>query len=348
MILILKLGQPLILAALITAAPLLLAAPSHPQVWVERETFVMSTTLRIGVRAPDRAGAVRAIQDAFSAVYRADGLLSTWRDDSEIMRLNRAPAGRAVVLPVELYRLLRDCERWSRETDGAFDPGVGALVDAWDLRRGGRIPSPEELATARSRTGIGRFAFADSSHSVTKRRAGAWIDTGAFGKGTALGAARSALRRHGIESAFLNFGGQVLALGADGGADWVVPVADPLRRDEPAMRIRLRGRSASTSSQSERNVELEGRRLGHVLDPRTGEPVPAWGSVTVVAEDPTLADVLSTALLVLGPEAALDWAGSRDEIGVLVLEERKGRLVARWSRGLTPFLMSDSTQNRGG
>jgi thiamine biosynthesis lipoprotein len=251
------------------------------------------------------------------------------------------------VLPVELYRLLRDCQRWSRETGGAFDPGIGALVDVWDLRRAGRIPSAAELSAARSRSGIGRFSFADRSRSVTRSRAGAWIDTGAFGKGAAMGSARSALRRHGIESAFLNFGGQVLALGADRGADWIVPVADPARRAEPVMRLRLRGRSASTSAQSERWVEVEGRKLGHILDPRSGEPVPPWGSVTVVAEDPTLADVYSTALLVLGPERAIAWGRSRKDLGVLVLEERQGRLVPRWNNGLTPFLLQDST-TRGG
>ncbi|HEY7479183.1 MAG TPA: FAD:protein FMN transferase [Gemmatimonadales bacterium] len=307
----------------------------------------MGTTLRIGVRAPDRKAGIAAIEEAFHAVRRDDSLLSTWRDDSEITRLNRAPAGTPVVLPVELYRLLRDCQRWSRETGGAFDPGIGALVDVWDLRRAGRIPSAAELSAARARSGIGRFSFADRSHSVTRSRAGAWIDTGAFGKGAALGSARSALRRHGIESAFLNFGGQVLALGADRGADWIVPVADPARRAEPVMRLRLRGRSASTSAQSERWVEVEGRKLGHILDPRSGEPVPAWGSVTVVAEDPTLADVYSTALLVLGPERAIAWGRSRQDLGVLVLEDRQGRLVPRWNNGLTPFLLQDST-TRGG
>jgi thiamine biosynthesis lipoprotein len=307
----------------------------------------MGTTLRIGVRAPDRKAGIAAIEEAFHAVRRDDSLLSTWRDDSEITRLNRAPAGTPVVLPVELYRLLRDCQRWSRETGGAFDPGIGALVDVWDLRRAGRIPSAAELSAARARSGIGRFSFADRSHSVTRSRAGAWIDTGAFGKGAALGSARSALRRHGIESAFLNFGGQVLALGADRGADWIVPVADPARRAEPVMRLRLRGRSASTSAQSERWVEVEGRKLGHILDPRSGEPVPAWGSVTVVAEDPTLADVYSTALLVLGPERAIAWGRSRKDLGVLVLEDRQGRLVPRWNNGLTPFLLQDST-TRGG
>jgi thiamine biosynthesis lipoprotein len=192
------------------------------------------------------------------------------------------------------------------------------------------------------------FRFADSRASVTRRCAGAWIDTGGFGKGTALRAARAALREHHIASAFLNFGGQVLALGADRGADWVVPVAHPGRRHDEAARLRLRDRSASTSSQSERFVDADGRRLGHVLDPRSGEPVPAWGSVTVVAEDPALADVLSTALLVLGPDAALAWAESRDDVGVLVLEIAAARVTARWNRGLAPFLVRDSIQQRGG
>jgi FAD:protein FMN transferase len=306
---------------------------------------VMGTSLRIGVLAPSRAAGIEAIEDAFQAVRRDDSLLSTWRDDSEITRLNRAPTGTPIALPVELYRLLRECERWSRETEGAFDPGIGPLVDAWDLRGRGRIPSPAELDSARARSGTAHFAFTDSTHSVTKRRSGAWLDTGAFGKGAALAAAGSALRRHGIESGFLNFGGQVLALGTDRGADWIIPVAHPSKRDEPAMRIRLRGRSASTSSQSERHVDVGGRRLGHILDPRSGQPVPAWGSVTVVAEDPTLADVLSTALLVLGPQAALAWGKSHADVGVLVLQEQRSRVVPRWSGAISPVLPSYSTQN---
>ena len=81
---------------------------------------------------------------------------------------------------------------------------------------------------------------------------------------------------------------------------------------------------------------------------RTGRPVPAWGSVTVVAADPLLADILSTALLVLGPEAALSWARERPEIGVLVLEDHGGRVRPRWSPGLEAFLQQDSTLARGG
>jgi thiamine biosynthesis lipoprotein len=308
----------------------------------------MGTTLHVGVLAPDRAKGIAAIEAAFAAVRRTDGVLSTWRDDSEISRLNHARIGRPVRLSSELYALLRESARWTAATGGAFDPAVGALVDAWDLRGGGRIPSPQELAAARSRSGMARFRFADAEVSVTRWCAGAWIDTGGFGKGAALRAARAALRQHGIASAFLNFGGQVLALGADRGADWVVPVAHPVRRQDQAMRLRLRDRSASTSSQSERFVDADGRRLGHVVDPRSGVPVPAWGSVTVVAEDPALADILSTALLVLGPDAALAWAEKREDIGVLVLAPGAGHLAARWNRGLARYLEQDGKPHRGG
>jgi thiamine biosynthesis lipoprotein ApbE len=100
-------------------------------------------------------------------------------------------------------------------------------------------------------------------------------------------------------------------------------------------------------------VTVNGRRLGHVVDPRTGQPVAAWGSVTVVAEDPGVADVVSTALLVLGPEAGLRWSRSRRDLGVLFLIERNGRVERRWNRVMEGFLATShqspvsSHQSRG-
>jgi FAD:protein FMN transferase len=303
----------------------------------------MGTTLSITAGAAEREQAVRAIDSAFDAVRRLELTLSTWRDDSEIARLNHAAPGTPVVLSPELYSLLREAQRWSKATDGAFDPAIGALNDAWQLRGRGRVPTPLELKTARAATGLSRFGFADATRTVTRSSSGAWIDTGGFGKGAALGEARAALERAGIRQAFLNFGGQVLTLGLGPTAgDWIVPVAHPSRRDQPVARLRLRDRSASTSGQSEHSVTAAGRRLGHIVDPRSGEPVPAWGSVTVVAEDPTVADMVSTALMVLGPDAGLRWAERRNDLGVLFLIERGDRVVPRWNRALREFLV-DST-----
>ncbi len=321
-------------------------AQSGPTLTIERESFLMGTTLRIGVESPDRARGIAGIESAFDAVRRIDGLLSTWRDDSEIARLNRAPAGAPVMLSPELYGLLREAAHWSRATGGAFDPAVGALVDVWDLRGEGRIPSPERLAAARAATGLRRFALSDTGSTAVRRHSAAWLDTGGFGKGVALREAARALRAARIRSAILNFGGQVLALGPDAEDHWVVPVAHPSRRGEEVLRLHLRGRSASTSSQSERSLTAGGRRVGHILDPRNGEPVPPWGSVTVVAEDPAVADMLSTALLVLGPEAGARWAERRSDVGVLFLVERDGRVLPRWNQALKAFFVSETTVSR--
>ena len=344
MILILN-GVPLPLLALLCS---LVLAPST-RYWVERESYLMGTTLRIYVAAPSRPEGVQAIEDAFEAVRRVDALLSTWRDDSEIARINQAPVGRPVLLSPHLYTQLRDAADWVRLTEGAFDPAIGSLIDAWDLRGQGRIPSRAALARARAAGGIGHFVFSDSAQSVSRTDSASWLDSGGFGKGVALGEARLALLRRHVTAGSLNFGGQVLVLGGDpSGRDWAVPVAHPTHRAEPAAWLHLRDRSASTSSQSERFITVRGKRLGHILDPRTGRPVPAWGSVTVVAEDPAAADAVSTALLVLGPEAGSKWAESREDMGVLFLMERNGRVVPRWNHALERYLVMDSTFSRGG
>jgi thiamine biosynthesis lipoprotein len=309
----------------------------------------MGTTLRVGVHAQSRSSGIAAIESAFAAVRAADSLLSTWRDDSELARLNRAPLGRPAAVSPALGRILADVDRWSRATGGAFEPALGALEDAWDLRGRGRVPDAAELARARARTGRRAFRVSADGRTLRRLRDGAWLDSGGFGKGAALDAARDSLAAHGIATALLDFGGQVLALGrALGERAWDVPVAHPAHRFEPVARLALRDRSASTSAQSERFVEVRGRRYGHLLDPRTGRPVPPWGSVTVVAESALVADILSTALLVLGPDAALAWARRRPEVGVLVLEERQGRVAPRWSPGMDRFLVHDSTHTTGG
>lgn len=325
------------------AASILAAIVAHagPAPLVEREAALMGTTLRVRVAA-ERVAGIAAIEQAFDAVRRVDGLLSTWRDDSEIARLNRAPVGAPVTLSFELHAFLREAARWSRQTAGAFDPAVGALVDAWDLRGAGRVPSPERLEAARDASGLERFGLSDDGPVAVRRDAAAWLDTGAFGKGIALREAGRALRAAGIRSALLNFGGQVMALGPEQGEEWTVPVAHPSRRTEPVLSLRLRGRSASTSSQSERSLGAGGRRIGHVLDPRSGRPVDGWGSVTVVAEDPAVADMVSTALLVMGPEAGRRWAEDRQDLGVLFLIERDGRLESSWNRALEPYLVKQS------
>ncbi len=320
------------------APPPVAPSPAPVSGWLEREAYLMGTTLRINARAGAGLEAALAVEAAFAEVRRLERLLSSWRPDSEIGRLNNAPSGEVLHLDAELLALLSVARRQTAETGGAFDPAIGALIEAWGLRGEGRAPSAIELADARGSAGWEHFSLNAEAGTAARLDESAWIDTGAFGKGAALVEAERELRKAGIGDALLDFGGQLTAMGgAPGERAWAVSVAHPARRDEPFTELRLRDRSAATTAQSERWVEVAGRRIGHVLDPRTGQPVPPWGSVTVVSEDALAADVLSTALFVMGPEEGVRWARERDQFGALFLIGDESKIEVRQIAAMEEF-----------
>lgn len=295
-----------------------------------------SLSVRAAAETPDRG--FRAIEAALDSAQALDDALSTWRSDTELARLNTAPAGTDTPVSPRLAALLHIVRCWRAATDGAFDPAVGPLVAAWDLRGAGRQPAGPELAAARAASTFDHFVLDAGARTVRRDAAGATLDPGGFGKGAALAAAAAGLRAAGIRQALLDFGGQVFALGpGPDGAPWRIRIAHPLRRDHPVLTLTVRDRSAATSGQSERFVTVDGRRFGHVLDPRSGRPVPAWGSVTVVHRDPLVADILSTALLVMGPDAGRAWADSAAVAAVFLIADGD-TLSVRCSRTAHSYL----------
>ena len=268
---------------------------------IVRHLAALGTALSLTVSAPTRDAALRASEAGVREIERIEALLSTWRDDTPLARLNAAAPGVATLVSPELFGLLRKIFEWEKATGGAFDPAVAPLVKAWGLRMGGRIPDAQELAAARRVSDPALFTFEESSLCVTRHDALAGIDEGAWGKGWALDKAAAAMRAAGATSGVLDVGGQILAFGEE----TITDAADPRDRALSVGRLRLQNASASTSGNSERGVTVNGRRIGHLLDPHTGSPAPDFGSVTLVASSGLTADVLSTAFFVLGPEKGL-------------------------------------------
>lgn len=296
---------------------------------IERRLASMGTDFRIEVEAADRAAALRASESAVRALEAAEQRLSTWRSDSEVALINVDPAGAPVQLSAALSAELLEAQRWQRATGGAFDPALGALIKAWDVRRGGRRPSATELAAARAASGWDLVQLEGTI--LTRRSTGVQIEEGGFGKGAGLDAACRALLEAGGRAGWLDLGGQVLVFG---GPRWV-EIALPDDRARAVVRLALEGGSLATTGNSERGVTIDGRRCSHVIDPRTGEPAPDWGSVSVLAGTALAADCLSTGLYVLGPEAALRFAAEHRGIEVVILQLESGRLRVRASAGLT-------------
>jgi thiamine biosynthesis lipoprotein len=283
---------------------------------LERSVYAMGTRLSIEAEGPSSDVLQHATEAAFRESARIEAACSTWRPDSSWSRLNHA-RGAEVALDREWLDLLSTVLSWTHRTNGAFDPVLGALLQAWGIRTGGRTPSADELSRARAASGA-RLLSIDLDRGVARLgNPGASLDEGGFLKGYALDRMARALEAGGVHDALLDFGGQLLVIGHPR----LVALSAPDDRHRATVRFVLAGGSLSSSGTSE-----HGR---HILDPRTGLRSPAWGSVSVVASDGLTADILSTALFVLGPERGLAWADAHDVEAVF---QRPGRPPLRSRR----------------
>ena len=221
----------------------------------------MGTVCEVAVES---SGAEAQIEAAFAEAKRIEGMLSTWIDDSELIRVNRgAQPGE------ELRALLERANEWSKKTGGAFDP-------KWR---------------------------------------GDGYEAGAFGKGYALD------RMLALTSgeALIDFGGQLIVRGSR-----EVAIADPRDRAKPLVTVTIRNASLSTSGNSE--------QPGHIVDPRTRKPVMRGGSASVIAGDALTADILSTALFVMGEDEGLRWADAHGVAAIFITESNQIRRSARAPR----------------
>ena len=267
----------------------------------------MGCLWEIEAYAREGSDAARALERALDEVDRLDRLLSHYRPDSPVSRLNREAAAGPVAVDPELFALIRTSLEYSRAWDGAFDITVGPLMRAWGFFRGeGRVPDAATLEAVRGHVGFRHVRTDDERQTVAFDVEGVQLDFGAIGKGYAADRAADVLRSAGVESAFVNgCGSTMAAIGAPpGAAGWEVPVRDPLRRDAIAMRVTLRDRTLSVSGGAEQAFESGGVRYAHIMDPRTGRPVTGVLMVAVLAPTATEGDALSTAVFVAGPAAS--------------------------------------------
>jgi FAD:protein FMN transferase len=251
----------------------------------------MGTVLQVTVVAAADAAARALAEAAVDEVRRWDDILTTWRPDGELARLNAAAGGDPPTVSPDLAAALDAMQRLSLATDGTFDPAVGPLVDLW---RGPQPPSVEQLAH-RTPQRLADVLTLDGRQATL--RAGAKLDAGGIGKGIALDAAGALLRARGVTAAYLDFGGSSqLAVGAppDSPDGWRVAVSG-MTSGPMLGALFLRDAALSTS-------RAQGGPLaaGPIIDPRDGRPVPGPRLATVRAANATTAEAWSKAVIVLG------------------------------------------------
>ncbi|MDX1546088.1 MAG: FAD:protein FMN transferase [Rhodothermales bacterium] len=281
----------------------------------------MACRFELVLEGDDPARLRAAGEEALREIERIEDRLSFYRPASELSRLNARAADGPVRVSAPLFGLLRTARRLHDETGGAFDPTVGPLMRAWGFTRGtGRLPDPAALAAARRCTGMAHVALDADARTVRFARPGVQLDFGGIGKGFAVDEAVAVLRESGVRNALLHGGtSTVAALGAPAEADaWAVAVAAPGEGEASLAVVRLRDAVLSVSAPHGKAFEAEGRVYGHVLDPRRGAPAEGAALAATVTETATEGDALSTALLVLGPDARSLTARYRGRMQALV------------------------------
>ncbi|MDJ0848484.1 MAG: FAD:protein FMN transferase [Myxococcota bacterium] len=267
--------------------------------------YVMGTVLEVTLVSSDELRARAALAEIFAEASRLESLLTTWDPESELSLLNRAAGGEPRAVSADLARILSRARGYGELTRGSFDVTVGPLVELWaEAAQRGALPTAAELGAARRRVGFQHIRVLDGPRAGLAER-GVAVNLGGVAKGYAVDRMLPILARHGIENALLNFGqSSTWALGrpADG-TGWRLLARGP--GDEFLGVLTLEDRALSVSGSLGQWVEIGGRRYGHVLDPRTGQPLPRRLQSMVLAGDATLAEALSKAVLVLGEREGL-------------------------------------------
>jgi thiamine biosynthesis lipoprotein len=253
----------------------------------------------------DLAPLRQAVSAALDEVDRIDRLMSHYKKDSELSRVNREAAKSPIKVAPELFDFIAECMRYSRASDGAFDITVGPLMKAWGFFRGeGRMPTEAELAEARNRIGYQNVILSQRDGTIFFDKSGVELDLGGVAKGYAVDRAVAVLKQRGVTSAMVSAGGSTIyALGAPPGkSSWEVEIQDPIDQRKIATTVQLKDQSLSVSGSYERFFELEGVRYSHVMDPRTGRPVQGVLSVAVITNTGLAGDALDNVFYVFGVE----------------------------------------------
>ncbi len=295
---------------------------------------VMGTTYHIKIVIPKSANfddkTLQQIEsDVVHAMNQVDGLMSTYKQDSELSRFNSAPINTPFQVSSQIYSVLKAAHSLSVLSDGAYDVTVGSLVNLWGFGPDGQpvtVPSKADIANAGLRVGYKKLKFIEENTAISKL-ADIYVDLSSIAKGFAVDAVAETLRQRGIDDYLVEIGGEISAKGLKpGGKEWVLAIESPATDARSVHKIISVSNAALATSGDYRNYyEKAGKRFSHTIDPKTGIPVShKLASVTVVHDSCMMADGLATMFMVMGPKPAYQLALEKNIAVYLIYRKDDG------------------------
>jgi thiamine biosynthesis lipoprotein len=317
------------------------AAPPEapPARLVEDARVTMGSELRLTAWTAHQETAAGAFEEVFAEFERLDGLLSVWRDGSDVQRVNAAAGEKPVTVSRETIELLAVARQVSEWTEGKFDITFGALADVWkfDHDQDSRVPTQEEIRARLPLVDYRAVEVDEQAGTVFLTRKGVRIHLGGIGKGYAIDRSVEILRSRGLRDFMIQAGGDLYVAGQRDGRPWRVGIHDP-RGTEPFAYIDLTDATFSTSGDYERFFMHGGRRYHHIIDPDVGEPAAGSRSVTVRTTRATLADAIDTGVFVLGPEKGMALVEKLPDVEAVIVTSGNQVLISSGLQGRVTLL----------
>ncbi len=307
----------------------------HPPVAVTREYLAMGSQLRVTLWTTDEAKAAAAADRVSREFDRLELLLSVWKPGSDVVRINAA----AGITPVPVHRdtlAVLDAARDAGElTGGKFDITFGALAEIWkfDHDQDGRQPDRPAIDRRVPLVDYTAVRTDRSAGTAFVSRTGMRIHLGGIGKGYAVDRAVEQLKAEGFHDFLIQSGGDMYAAGTNNGTPWTLGIADPRGDHQAFAAVSLRDQTLSTSGDYERFFITNGTRYHHLIDPDRGEPARGCRSVTIVADRAVTADVLSTGVFIMGPEAGMALVETMPNVEAVIVTSDNEVLVSSGLRG---------------
>lgn len=273
---------------------------------VQRTETIMGTQVTITVVAPTADQGEAAIEAGMAEVRRFDAMMSLYKDDSEITRVNLAAGKAPVKVSPEMIEAVERAADISRRSGGVFDVTIGPLVVLWQMRlKEGKVPTDEEIGRIRPLVNFRNIIINKKDSTIFLKRPGMIMDLGGM-KGYIADQVAGLIKRRGITNALIALAGDIWALGhREDGKPWRIGVQHPREKDRTLAVLELSDRYVCTSGDYERFVIKERKRYHHILDPRTGKPSTGVISVTLVGERGALIDPLAKVPFIVGAEKGL-------------------------------------------
>jgi len=272
--------------------------------WLGDARPMMGTEVSVHLWSDDPEAGLATLEAVFEEADRIDHLMSTYKDDSEISKINRTAADAKVEVGYELYHLIARSLEISVLTQGAFDITYDSVGQHYDFRERQR-PDDETVMSELEKIDYRYVKLDDQSATIRFLRQGVRINLGGIAKGYVVERGINILRSRGIEHAIVTAGGDSRLLGDRRGRPWMVGIRDPRKDGEVAITVPLQDEAISTSGDYERFFDEDGVRYHHIIHPSTGTPATGVHSATVFGPDAVTTDALSTSVFVMGVDLGL-------------------------------------------